>query len=155
MKKGTIQITSTRKGFAGMLHYINPKGQEKQIPIIGVEFKGNQYQGECEYEQDGGKLIQLIAHDGTVLIDLQPAAPPQSAGNKPSKKIPVPKMVDTDDIFDIRATFLPKEFHDLNLQLRDIDNFALKLHKAAYCEGEGSKLKFWFYRQGRGRDRGR
>lgn len=153
MKKGTIQITSTRKGFAGTLHYINPKGQEKNIAIIGVKFTGTQYQGECQYELDSGKLIKLTAHDGTVLLDVQPAAAPQAqetaSGSGAGKRLTVPKMVDTIDIFDIKQTYLPKEFQDEALRLHNIDNFSLKLNKAAYYEMDRDKPKFYFYKQNR------
>jgi CRISPR-associated protein Cmr6 len=153
MNKGTIQITSTRKGFAGTLRYTNPKGQEKSIPIIGVKFTSDQYQGECQYEFDGSKLIKLIAHDGTVLVDVQPTpAAVQAPGGLPGnagKRLSVPKMAPTDDIFNIEYTYLPKEFHDETLRLHNIDNFSLKLNKAAYYEVERDKAKFYFYKQNR------
>lgn len=153
MEKGSIRITSTRKGFAGTLHYTKPNGQPGQMPILGVKFQNEKFQGDCEFEREGGRLIRLIAQDGTILLDLQSSF--IQTNRETSIEVNIPMMVATDDIFNLQSTFLPKEFHDPDIQKLDVDNFSLKLNKAAYFEGNGEKLKFYFYRQGRGKDKSR
>jgi len=156
METGKILITKTKKGFAGMLAYTKPNGQPGQMPILDHRFADDGYNDtECQFERDGGKLIKLIAHDGTALVDKTAYSP--AAGGRSEEGPTDEFMTRTVDILDIRKTFLPRDIQDIaeHINRHGIDNFTLKLNKAAWHDGEGEKLKFYFYRQNKhkqGRD---
>lgn len=150
METGKILITKTKKGFAGMLAYTKPNGQPGQMPILDCRFANDAYNDtECKFERDGGKITKLIAHDGTVLIDIAAVQQASSGSQEGAKTIGM--MADSLDILDIQQTFLPRDVQSIaeQIQRQGIDNFALKLNKAAYSSGEGDSQKFYFYRQGR------
>lgn len=151
METGTILITKARKGFAGVLAYTKPNGQPGQMPILDYRFANDAYNNtECQYERDGGKIIKLIAHNGAVLIDRTIAAPTKNADTR--KGDTAGSMANTYDNLDIRKTFLPREIQEVadHLSRQGIDNFALKLNKAAKYSGDGDSLKFYFFKQNRG-----
>ena len=141
MEKGNITIQSTRKGFAASLSYKNPNGDVKTMPITNFKFENTYYQGNCEFEREQGHITKLIAHDGTVLIDKSPVSnhPPASRSN------PVHAFQDSmKDILHLQNTNLPIDVVELSEYIKDIDNYALKLNKAAYFSG---KEKYEFYQQ--------
>lgn len=154
MEKGKILITKTKKGFAGMLAYTKPSGKLGQMPILDYRFADDAYNNtECQFERDGGKLIKLIAHDGTALVDK--TATPQGADSGVIGNTTNEFTVNSDDILDIKKTFLPDDIQKLanHINRHGIDNFALKLNKAAWYDGDGEKLRFYFYKQNKkGRD---
>lgn len=141
METGNITIQSTKKGFAASLNYTKPNGDLGVIPITDCKFNNTDYQGNCKFERDKGRIIKLIAHDGTVLIDKSPVPnhPPAARSN------PVHEFQDSmKDILHLQNTNLPLDVIKLTDYLKDIDNYALKLNKAAYFSGKG---KFEFYQQ--------
>ncbi|MCB0473998.1 MAG: type III-B CRISPR module RAMP protein Cmr6 [Flavobacteriaceae bacterium] len=154
MEKGKILITKTKKGFAGMLAYIKLNGKPGQMPILDYRFPDDAYNNtDCEFDRDGGKLIKLIAYDGIVLVDK--TATTQAADSGIIGSTTNELKVNSDDILDIKKTFLPDDIQRLasHINRHGIDNFALKLNKAAWSDGDGEKLKFYFYRQNKkGRD---
>lgn len=137
-----------------MLAYTKPTGKPGQMPILDYRFSDDTYNNtECQFERDGGKLIKLIAHDGTVLVDKTAIA--QAAGSGVRGSATDELIANSNDIFDIEKTFLPRDIRQLagHINQQGIDNFALKLNKPARYDGEGEKLRFYFYRQNKkGRD---
>ncbi|MCO6492720.1 MAG: type III-B CRISPR module RAMP protein Cmr6 [Phaeodactylibacter sp.] len=154
MEKGKILITKTKKGFAGILTYSKPNGKPGQMPILDYRFSDDAYNNtDCQFERDGGKLIKLIAFDGTVLVDK--TATTQAADSGVIGSTTNELTVNSDDILDIKKTFLPDDIQRLadHIKRHGIDNFALKLNKVAWYDGDGEKLKFHFYKQNKkGRD---
>jgi CRISPR-associated protein Cmr6 len=125
MEKGILVIQKTSKGFAATIQF-ERDGKTKNIPVISWRPTSDKDAGKpCLFQRDTkGQLTLLQLEGGDVLFKIQQQQPAQNqfAGGAVQNSVP--------DIFELNKTRLPKDIRRLNLT--DIDNFYLKLNKAAH-----------------------
>jgi len=146
MEKGTLIIRKTKKGFHVEIQYTKKSGKTGTLPVSSWQPEDNSLnETDCQFERDGGSLVKLVAHDGTVLYDRSVSTGRTtlgSPGNKSFSSVP-------EDSFSPAHTLLPE---DTQTALRGInpDNFFLKWQRAARHSDKGSKNPFVFFRTHRG-----
>lgn len=142
-QKGTLKILKTKKGFAAKIVYEKKSGKLGELPVTAYRPENTDFDGtECSFDRDGGTLIKLIAHDGTVLVDLNASrkaevkkgssSPGRSTGNRVT------------DSYDPSKAFLPSDTMAL-LSESSIspDNFLLKWQKAARYDSRKKNFQFF------------
>jgi len=144
MKKGILIVRRTKKG--KIFVQLDRMNGKPPMPLSYVRFEDTSLnQKECTYETNKKGIISTISVGGKVVWKReQPKATPNShkGGRTPSSQI------QKKDAFSLEHTLLPADVRKLNSQLQDIDNFALKFHKAARydLDHRKDKYKFWFYK---------
>jgi CRISPR-associated protein Cmr6 len=127
MEKGTINVTKTSKSFAATISF-EKDGVVKSLPVAGWKPLNDQYnQKPCLFKRDKGALIHLEIEGIEVLFTLAPPTPAPAAGGEGQHR-----QNNIGDLFQLNKTKLPKDVR--NLDFRDIDNFNLKLNKAAFFQ---------------------
>ena len=126
-------------------------GKTGLLPISFMKFKDNALHGkECQFQREGGKLIQLIVEGK----QLYPPATPSSTSSPPSitsskhrksTRNPSRQQKKVTDSLAIKKTFLCKNIQELVVEIEqaDIDNFALKFNKAARYDERMQKFQFF------------
>jgi CRISPR-associated protein Cmr6 len=156
MEKGTLIIQKTSKGFAAQIAF-EKDGSTKTLPISSWKPKDESLHNRiCTFVRIQGTLTELKLDDGTVLYSAAPANLPGATkpGNAGRNLAAPPR-----DLFDLKQTRLPKDVRALNFST--IDNFNLKLNKAAYFDTQKDrsgpelqlpyeKCKFITYKTARG-----
>lgn len=142
MAKGILKVSKTNKGKIFVeLDRLNGK---PPMPLSYVVFADTSLSGkECEYIVDAKGIFMSIKVEGKEVWSRTPA---------PTATAPVQGQVTNNgdskfmDSFRLSDTFLPKDVQRLGLT--DIDNFALKLQKAARYETNlnRDKYKFTFFK---------
>lgn len=149
MTKGTLKILKTKKGFAAKILYQKKSGKQGELPITAYRPENADLDGtECSFERDGGTLIKVTAHDGTVLFDLEASRKTTEkkgnsrAGNTDRKGGSDRKGVS--DSYDPLKAFLPADTMSL-LKESGIapDNFLLKWQKAARYDSRKKNFQFF------------
>jgi CRISPR-associated protein Cmr6 len=150
MEKGKLIVNKTKSGYSGTLAFTRQDGRDFSLPISFCKFSDDKLNNtECTFERVAGAIVKLIAHDGTVLYQKQEQPQTQQssggAGNQGRSQSNVP------DIFSIFQTCLPYDTRKES-GINHIDNFALKLNKAAYIDNskdDERKWKFYFAKTNR------
>jgi CRISPR-associated protein Cmr6 len=143
MAKGILKISKTNKGKIFVeLDKLNGK---PPMPLSYVVFPDTSLNGTaCEYEMDAKGILMSIKVVGNVVWSRTPAPTAHAVqGQNTTLLTGASKFQDSLSIPD---TFLPKDVRKIGFT--DIDNFALKLQKAARYEVNQSKdnYKFTFYK---------
>ena len=143
-EKGKLIVKKFKKGYRGQIE-IN--GKIMPVPSFYV-FKDNSLNGkECEVIREKGQIKKIIV-DGEELPKKQFSSKTfrrefdkehhrdvhNRGGNNNTPRVGIP------DSLDIRKTRLPDDTREALTDIKDIDNFALKLNKAARFEEEKFKL---------------
>ncbi len=135
MEKGTLIVFKTQKGFAVKIAYQKPDGKSGELPAPAFQPKDDTYNNTaCTFKRESGKLLQLIAHDGTELIGL-----PAYSSRQDKQQY----VGGASDSFSPNDTFLPKDTREALDRLQSPDNFSLKLNKAARADKEKGKFHFF------------
>ncbi len=146
-EKGVIKIKKNKKkGYSATLILNN-----KPIPVQ-YRFDDDKYnEKQCEVETKDGQIVKLKI-DGNTIIDktvretVQRNNISQRKGYDTRQENHSNKYSDDSktmaDSFDIKKTCLPNDTREL--EIPDIDNFNLKLNKAARYELEKGRKKFKF-----------
>lgn len=145
MEKGTLIVFKTQKGFAVKIAYEKPNGKSGELPVPALQPKDDTYNNTpCTFKRESGKLLQLIAHDGTELIG-EITSPASSSGTSDHSSRQDKQRYEggTLDSFSPSHTFLPKDTIEALTRLRSPDNFPLKLNKAARADKEKGKFHFF------------
>lgn len=148
MEKGTLIVFKTKKGFAVKIAYEKPDGKLGELPVPSFQPKDDVLNDTvCTFKREGGKLLQLLAHDGAELVNTVPSIPKTTTSHQSSigqgRQQQGNRIADS---FSPQDTFLPKDTVE-TLRLFAPDNFALKLNKGARAEKE--KGKFLFFKRER------
>ena len=141
MAKGILKVNKTNKGKIFVeLDKLNGK---PPMPLSYVVFPDTSLSGkECEYLVDAKGIFMSIKVEGKEVWSRTPA-PTAAAVQGGNANTGDSKFIDS---FRLSDTLLPKDV--LKLGLTDIDNFALKLQKAARYETNllKDKYKFTFFK---------
>ena len=146
IEKGKLIIQKFKKGYRGQIE-IN--GKTMPVPSFYV-FKDDSLNGkECEVIRENGQVKKIVV-DGKEL-------PKKSASTKSHQKRFNKKnkhkedkhisRIHIPDSLNIEKTKLPNDTRNILKNVNDIDNFALKLNKAARFESD--KFKFFKTNQGK------
>ncbi|MBD3339177.1 MAG: type III-B CRISPR module RAMP protein Cmr6 [Candidatus Lokiarchaeota archaeon] len=137
IKKGKLVIKDVRKGKIYLVQLISKKGKQYTKPIYFHTFPDSMNGKDCEVGIEGDRIVSII-------IDGEKFTHQQAGSNNMQIK-----QVEIHDSFDVSKTILPNDTkHVLNF-INDIDNFSLKLNKAARFEEhekDASKSKFEFFK---------
>lgn len=137
--KGILKVSRTNKG--KIFVEVDRLNNRPPMPLSYVVFPDTTYDGKaCEYETDDKGIFLNITVEGQEVWSRRPAVSdisPQTHSNDGASKFR--------DSFSIRHTCLPKDIRE-GLNLADIDNFNLKLHKAPRLEQWKEKYKFTFFK---------
>jgi CRISPR-associated protein Cmr6 len=144
MEKGKLIVIKTKKGFAGKIIF-ERNGMQKELPITVYKFTNDQLNGQdCTFAREDGHIIHITTESSGVLYNKE-AKTKLSENTKNMRQL-------LNDSLDISKTRLPSDVKKLLEDIEDIDNFYLKLNKAArYEERLEKKEKFMFYHKGRKR----
>jgi CRISPR-associated protein Cmr6 len=167
MAKGIIKIIKTDKGKITV--HLDKLNNRLPMSLSYVTFSDDKLNDkECEYQADSSGRITIITVEGQVVFgknfDIAPVpnyssgrVENRTAGNantgtvRPLGELPA---LSYNDSLDMRLTKLPRGVR--NLGVSQIDNFSLKLNKAARFEIDGAKKNlFTFFRNDRKRKDGR
>jgi len=142
MAKGILKISKTNRGKIFVeLDRLNGK---PPMPLSYVVIPDTSLSGkECEYKMDKG-ICMSISVDGAVVWERTPA-PSQNIEQRAVQGVPAPGGSKFRDSLSIADTFLPRDVRN-NKGLLDIDNFSLKLQKAARYEAGRDTYKFTFFK---------
>lgn len=143
MLKGTLKILKTKRGFAAKIIYQKKSGKQGELPVTAYRPENADLEGtECTFKRDGGTLIKLTAHDGTVLVDLK--ASRKAAEKKgPSRSGSIFKK-GVSDSYDPAKAFLPEDTMSLLSESGiEPDNFLLKWQKAARYDSRKKNFQFF------------
>ena len=150
MKKGTLLVFKSKRGkIIGKIEFTKDNGQIGQIPVTGLDLNDTSLDGKpCEFARDKGRLMRLVV-DGKVLYGEEYKKEPKvkysgnnkNQSNKNFDRKSSNKMADS---LDIRKAFVPNDVQELasNINHHGIDNFALKLNKAARYDERMKKFQF-------------
>ncbi len=157
---GKLHIVKTKKGKINVSIIKDSNGKSSPFYII---LKDTTLDGKpCEFELNDKGQIARAWVEGQELTGQAPVRkekPKPRSGSQPYTKSgtvqhakrSMPRQAPPADSFDLQKTCLPKDTRDL--PLRDIDNFYLKLNKAARLEGNihrlSDKSKFVFFHKGK------
>jgi len=141
-EKGKIIIQKSKRGFAGSIEIAG-----KTMPLSSYEFKDDTLNGkECEVEREQGQIKKIVV-DGKILPQKTMSAPhPQkrnSLHNRNTQQKPQTSV--QQNKWSIHNTKLPKDTRDTISNI-NIDNYALKLNKAAQLVNKDKKDKFEFFK---------
>lgn len=142
MGKGKLKVSRTNKG--KIFVEIDKLNGKPPMPISYVVFPNTDLSGkECEYEVDNKGIFMTIRVEGKIVWSRTPLQTATTANSTQATNIGSSKFKDS---FSLRDTFLPKDVQRLGFT--DIDNFALKLQKAARYEAtlQRDKFKFTFFK---------
>jgi CRISPR-associated protein Cmr6 len=143
MGKGILKVNRTNKGKI-FVELDRQNGKPPQ-PLSYVVFANTDYHGkECEYVVDAKGIFVSISIEGKEVwsraaVTAEDRRPQQNEGatiNNPGSKFR--------DSLSMADTFLPVDVRQRGIA--DIDNFALKLQKAARYEKGRDTYKFVFYK---------
>ncbi len=166
MEKGTLVVIKTKRGYAGKIQFTKKSGKLGQLPITGVSFKDDTLNGKpCEFQRDKGKLTRLVV-EGKDLYGGSQKPKTSSNQNRNTRNNnntrnqkytprqnnnPRSNQRQVADSLSIADAFLPKDVLALasSIESNDIDNFSLKLNKAARYDYKMHKFQF-FKRQRKG-----
>lgn len=139
MGKGILKVSRTAKG--RIFVEMDKQNGKAPMPLSYVVFPDTAHDGkECEYDVDAKGIFLAIRIEGKVVWSRAVAtAPPPTYKDTISGT--ASKYADS---LSIPATFLPKDVRAMGLA--DIDNFALKLYKAARYEEAKDRYKFVFFK---------
>jgi len=143
MESGTLKILKTKKGFAAKIIYQKKSGKQGELPVTAYRPDNADLDGtDCEFERDGGTLIKLVAHDGTVLVDTK-------ANRQANEKAEISSSgtsarAGVSDSYDPLKAFMPEDTMSL-LSESGIspDNFFLKWQKAARYDSRKKNFQFF------------
>ncbi|MCR9101391.1 MAG: type III-B CRISPR module RAMP protein Cmr6 [bacterium] len=143
MVKGTLKILKTKKGFAAKVVYQKKSGKQGELPVTAYRPENDDFDGtECSFEREGGTLIKLVAHDGTVLFNLKASRKTEakkstsSSSNTGGNKVP--------DSYDPSKAFFPEDTMSLLSESHiSPDNFCLKWQKAARYDSRKKNFQFF------------
>lgn len=137
--KGILKVSRTNKG--KIFVEVDRLNNRPPMLLSYVVFPDTTYDGKaCEYETDDKGIFLNIKVDGREVWSRRAATAPT-----------LQKTQATDgaskfrDSFSLCHTCLPKDIRE-GLNIADIDNFNLKLHKAARLEQWKDKYKFIFFK---------
>lgn len=139
MTKGLLKVSRTNKG--KIIVELDKRNGRAPMPLSYVSFADTSLNGmECEYTTDDKGIITSITVEGKKVWSRLPAVTTnpvnQQRGNNSTPT--------NSDSYRLADTFLPKDVRDKDLP--DIDNFALKLQKAARYEPTRDGYKFLFFK---------
>ncbi len=146
MEKGTLIIFSTKKGFAAKISFTKTDGKVSELPVLSYQPKDDKYNNTaCTFKRESGRLVQLIAHDGTDLMGQRlTAAPVAGGGQYSSSALGRQQHAESvSDSFSPDDARLPKDTREALATLQSPDNFALKLNKAARYDKRMGKFQFF------------
>jgi len=140
-EKGKIIIQKSKKGFCGRIEI---SGKIMPVPSF-YELKDDSLNGkECEIEREKGQ-IKKIAINGEELPKRIKSTQRQFSNKFDTRKSNKQEKNTESfipDSLDISRAKLPQDTMDILMGTKDIDNFTLKLNKAARFEGD----KFEFFK---------
>lgn len=142
MKKenGTLIIVKGKKGFNAKISFVKPDGKTSEMPVLGYKPTDDKYNNtECAFRRDRGQLIELIAHDGTVLLGAK--TQPSSSGSTGKQQHQQQEGIS--DSYDPSAAFLPGDVREILNRMGSPDNFSLKLNKVARFDKRMNKFQFF------------
>lgn len=152
MGKGILKITKSNKG--KIIVHLDRLNGKTPVPLSYVTFPDDKYADkDCEYQSDSSGRITSISVDGQIIFGknfdvpppVTPSREPQSSTNSQPKPVSYTINQEYSDSLNLNYTKLPKAVR--NLGIADIDNFSLKLNKAARYENDGPKKNsFVFFR---------
>lgn len=131
IEKGKIIVQKSKKGFAGFIEI-----STKKMPIpSSYEMKDDSLNGkECEVEREKGQIKKIVV-DGRILPQKSTGIPHLSSQKRYSSRseyIQQKTQTSTQqDKWAINNTKLPKDTRDTIQNSTNIDNYSLKLNKAA------------------------
>jgi CRISPR-associated protein Cmr6 len=143
MAKGILKVNRTNKG--KIFVELDKQNGKPPQPLSYVVFPNTDHNGkECEYKVDAKGIFEWIKIDdqpvwsraSVVADDRRPQQNDGATINNPGSKFR--------DSLIMANTFLPRDVRQRGLA--DIDNFALKLQKAARYEQGKDSYKFVFYK---------
>jgi len=145
MEKAIIKIDKVKKGYAGNL-IIGDKTMP--IPSHYSITDDSLHDKECEVLREKGQVLKVVVDGQELPRKMQKKYVKQKAkvgtiNDQPASSTREPASLP--DSFQIEKTTLPKDTRDLGLE--SIDNFSLKLHKAARYDDK--KKGFRFYNAGK------
>lgn len=154
MKKGILKVRKTNKG--KIFVQIDRQNGKAPMPLSYVRLPDTSLNDkECTYETDKKGIFISISVDGKEVWKKEESKntrrgennPRRNQGNRQSNNPQHNNPQGFSDSFSKAHTLLPKDVRHLN-GLKDIDNFALKFHKAARYElnHRGDKHKFFFFK---------
>lgn len=139
MEKGTLIIIKGKKGFNAKISFDKPGGKTAEMPVLGYKPENDKYNGtECTFRREGGRLVELIAHDGSVLLPTK-----QQTSSSSGRKGKQQQQGRVADSYDPSTAFLPKDAREVLNQVNSPDNFALKLNKIARFDERMNKFQFF------------
>lgn len=151
MEKGTLIITKSKKGkFNGKIEYTKKNGKPGIFIITASIFSNDELNGkDCSFKRDKGALVELYVEEKQVYPDpkrkIQQKKDSRQNSNQKSKNAVY------EELFDAEKTILPKDTKELLFNV-GIDNYSLKINKAAYFnENARPKSKFEFFQASRNR----
>ena len=145
-------ITKSKRGkFNGIIEFTKANGKPGIFIITASIFSNDELNGKnCTFERDKGALAKLVVDGKQIYPD-------------PNKKIQQKKISGQsanqnnksavfEELFDAEKTCLPNDTRELLLN-NDIDNYSLKINKAAFFnEDARPKPKFEFFKATKRRD---
>lgn len=139
MGKGILKVSRTNKG--KIFVELDKLNNRPPMPLSYVVFTDTSFNGkECEYTTDAKGLFMAIIVEGKQVWSRSPA--PTATINRGQT---TNNNSTYNDSYSLPDTFLPQDVR--NKDLPDIDNFALKLQKAArYEPGKEGSYKFLFFK---------
>jgi CRISPR-associated protein Cmr6 len=143
MEKGKLSIIKTKKGdFAGQIVF-EKDGKSKMLGIPPTSYKLNEtLNGQnCTFVRENGLIIRVVTEAGDVIYEKRVTAISSQLDAHDKTKAMQSKSPKLSDSFDLKETLLPSDVR--SLPITDIDNFALKLNKAARYDKESEKFKFF------------
>ncbi|MDZ7879497.1 MAG: type III-B CRISPR module RAMP protein Cmr6 [Saprospiraceae bacterium] len=141
MPKGVLKISRTNKG--KVFVEIDKLNGRPPMPISYVVLPDTDLNGkECQYEVDEKGIFKTIKVEGNVVWSRNPPPSVTLATPVGQKQVVYTEGSKFQDTFSPAHTFLPQDVQ--NLGLTDIDNFSLKLQKAARYETTLNRDKFKF-----------
>jgi len=139
MENGTLIIFKGKKGFNAKISFTKSDGKTAEMPVLSYSPKDEKYNNtECSFRRDRGQLVELIAHDGVILLGAKPQPAKVSTGGSGHYQ-----QNGIADSYDPYSAFLPSDTTGMLNGMSSPDNFALKLNKVARFDERMNKFLFF------------
>jgi len=143
---GKIKVTKTKKGHQILFVY-KKNGKEKKETVSCLKVDDNRYDGnDCVVTKDKGVIVRFV-----VRLDEKEEVLYSKKSLQSSSETKSEIMLDS---FDINKTFLPFDTRRAMDGMQLVDNFALKLNKAARFDKRDNEKKednnFYFFKNRKG-----
>jgi len=139
MEKGTLIIIKGKKGFNAKISFTKQDGKMAEMPVLSYYPKDDQYNNtECSFRRERGQLVELIAHDGVVLLGAKPQPAKVNTGGAGQQQ-----QNGIADSYEPNSAILPSDTMGILNRMNSPDNFALKLNKVARFDERMNKFQFF------------